>query len=184
MIIGLLTLAYLIFGGGSQTFLLNPELKKDVAIYVSDKNRKTEIYQLIKEVGKNQENFEKQTKKVFNKKLVALNMNRVSTTADFLQEYDKFYDSLKGLQNVFLGSEIKIRTLILPNEWDSIMNKVLKQPDPVKARKNLHEQNLKLTSYLQRVINIFRTLQEKRKQRAMQMVIKLKVTRSQMPFLI
>lgn len=144
MIIGLLALAYFIFGGGSQTFLLSPNLKKNVDTYVTDKKRKEEIYQLIKQVEKSEENFEKQTKKVFDKKLIALNMNRASTTADFIQEYNIFYDSLQGLQNGYLNSEIKIRTLILPKEWDSIMNKVIKMPDQVKARKSLHEENLKL----------------------------------------
>jgi hypothetical protein len=144
MIIGLLALAYIFFGSGHQTFLLNPNLKKNVDTYVSDKNRKTEIYQVIKQVEKREENFLKQTKKVYDKKLVNLNMNRTSTTADFKMEYDKFYDSLKDLQNGYLDSELKIRSLIHPNEWDSIMNKVLQQPDKGKARKNLFEENQKL----------------------------------------
>jgi hypothetical protein len=43
MIIGLLALTYLLFGGGHQTFLLNPALKKNVETYVANSKRKTEV---------------------------------------------------------------------------------------------------------------------------------------------
>src|SRR5450755_3729755 len=124
MIIGLMALAYIIFGGGHQTFLLNPALKKNVDTYVSDSKRKTAIYQLIKKVEKDEAVFLKQTKNKFDKKLVDLNMSATSTTADFTQEYNKFYDSLKVLQSEYVDVEIEIRTYIKPNEWDSIMKKV------------------------------------------------------------
>jgi hypothetical protein len=54
MIIGLLALAYILFGGGNQTFLLNPNLKKNVDTYVADKGSKNKIYELIKQVEKNE----------------------------------------------------------------------------------------------------------------------------------
>ena len=116
MIIGLLALAYILFGGGNQTFLLNPNMKKNVDTYVTDKNRKNEIFLVIKQVEKNEENFEKQTKKVVDKKLVDLNMNRASAMADFSAEYKIFYDSLQSLQNTYLDAELKIRSYIHPNE--------------------------------------------------------------------
>jgi hypothetical protein len=144
MIIGLLALTYLIFGGGHQTFLLNPALKKNVDTYVADSKRKAAIYQLIKTDEKNETIFLKEVKGVFDKKLVSLNMDTSSTTADFDLEYNKFYDSLSVLQNKYLGDEIKIRSFILPNEWDSIMKKVLLQPDEAKVSKNLMEENQKL----------------------------------------
>jgi hypothetical protein len=144
MIIGLLALAYIFFGGGNQTFLLNPNLKKNVDTYVTDKNRKNEIYLVIKQVEKNEENFEKQTKKVVDKKLVDLNMNRASTTADFSAEYKIFYDSLQSLQNKYLDAELKIRSYIHPNEWNSITKKILSLPVNAKARKSLFEENQKL----------------------------------------
>jgi hypothetical protein len=153
MIIGLLALAYIIFGGGHQTFLLNPALKKNVEKYVANSKRREDIYQLIKQVEKYEADFDKETKKVFDKKLVALNMSNTSTTADFTQEYNRFYDSLSGLQNKYLDDEIKIRSFILPNEWDSIMKNVLAQPDQVKVQKNLHEENQKLANKLQAACN-------------------------------
>jgi hypothetical protein len=157
MIIGLLALAYLIFGGGHQTFLLNPALKKNVDTYVSDSNRKNEIYQLIKKVEKDEAVFLKQTKSVFDKKLVELNTNPSSTTADFTEEYNKFYDSLKVLQSEYVNVEIEIRTYIRPNEWDSIMKKVLVQPDHVKVHKSLMEENQKLAGKLQSACNKYIT---------------------------
>jgi hypothetical protein len=164
MIIGLLALTYLLFGGGHQTFLLNPELKKNVEKYVTNSKRKEDIYQLIKQAEKNETIFLKETKSVFDKKLISLNMDASSTTADFMQEYNKFYDSLAGLQNKYVGEEIKIRSFILPNEWDSIMKKVLIQPDQVKARKNLMEENQKLCGKLQDACNKYITDPSSKKQ--------------------
>ena len=148
MLIGLLALYFILFGGGNQTFLLNPDLQKNVDTYVMDKNRRTEIDDLIKQVKKSEENFQKQTKKVYEKRLEDLNMNHSSTRSDFQREYDSFYISLRALQNRYLDSELKIRSLIRPNEWDSIMNKVLKQPDNAKARKALFGENEKLHNRL------------------------------------
>ncbi|HSZ32534.1 MAG TPA: hypothetical protein VK772_04445 [Puia sp.] len=153
MIIGLLALTYLLFGGGHQTFLLNPELKKNVSTYVVNSKRKDDIYLLIKQAEKSEAVFLKETKNVFDKKLVSLNMDTLSTTADFMQEYNKFYDSLAVLQNKYVGDEIKIRSFILPNEWDSIMKKVLILPDQAKARKSLMEENQKLSGNLQAACN-------------------------------
>jgi hypothetical protein len=154
MIIGLLALAYLIFGGGQDTFLLNPNLKKNVSTFVVDKNRRSDIDKLIKQIEKNEESFQKETKKVYEKKLVDLNMNRASTRDEFYKEYANFYEGLKGLQNAYLDSEIKIRTLILPNEWDSIMKKVLlEQPENEKIRKKLIEENQKISDKLLKSCN-------------------------------
>ena len=144
MIIGLLALAYIVFGSGNQTFLLNPNLKKNVDMYVTDKDRKNEIYLLIKQVEKKEIDFDKQTKKVFDKKIVEINMNRASKIADFTQEYEKFYDSLKALQNNYLDNELTIRSHIRPNEWDSIMKKVLVVPANEKAKKKLFEESQKM----------------------------------------
>jgi hypothetical protein len=157
MIIGLLALSYLLFGGGHQTFLLNPALKKNVGTYVANSKRKEDIYQLIKQADKNEIIFLKETKSVFDKKLISLNMDTLSTTADFMQEYNNFYDSLAVLQNKYIDGEIKIRSFILPNEWDSIMKKVLIQPDQSKARKNLMAENQKLAGKLAAACNKYIT---------------------------
>ena len=144
MIIGLLTLAYILFGKGHETFLLNPNLEKNVSVYVKEKDRRTEIDQAIKQVKKTEEDFQKKAKDIYEKKLRELNMNRASTPAEFKQEYDQFYKDLAVLQNGYIDSELKIRSFIHPNEWDSIMKKVLLQPDNAKAKKSLMEENKKL----------------------------------------
>ena len=143
MLIGLLV-AYLFLGGGHETFLLNPNLAKNVSTYVKDKNRKDKIDKIIKAVAKDQENFQKETKKVSDKKLVDLNMNRASTREQFAGAYNSFYAGLVSLQNNFLDSEMVIRSLIKPGEWDSIMNKVLVIPERGKAKKQLASENKKL----------------------------------------
>jgi hypothetical protein len=144
MIIGLLTLAYILFGRGHETFLLNPNLEKNVSAYVKDKERRTQIDQTIKQVEKSEEAFQKKAKDVYDKKLKELNLNRNSTAPEFLDEYNQLYQDLGVLQSGYVDAEIKIRTFIRPNEWDSIMNKVLKQPDNAKARKSMMAENKKL----------------------------------------
>ena len=62
MVIGLLTLYFILFGGGHETFLLNPNLEKSVSIYVKDRDRKSEIDKIIKQVEKSEEEFQKTNK--------------------------------------------------------------------------------------------------------------------------
>jgi hypothetical protein len=164
MIIGLLTLAYLIFSGGHQTFLLDPALKKNVDTYVTDSKRKDAIYGIIKTTEKDEVKFDKEVKSVFDKKLVSINMNAASTVADFNTEYQKFYDSLSSLQNAYVANEIKIRTYIKPQEWDNIMSKVATQPDPAKTRKDLMEENQKMAAKLQSACNKYITDPASKKQ--------------------
>jgi hypothetical protein len=130
MIVGLLALYFIFFGGGHETFLLDPNFQKSVNTYVKDKDRKSEIDKLVKEVAKNEENFQKESKKKYDKKLEALNMDRTSTPVQFQQQYDSFYAGLVKLQDGYLSSELKVRTFIHPNEWDSIIKKAITQPDP------------------------------------------------------
>ena len=63
MIIGLLTIYFIFFGGSHETFLLDPNIEKTVSVYVKDKDRKSEIDKVIKGIQKSEENFQKQTKK-------------------------------------------------------------------------------------------------------------------------
>jgi hypothetical protein len=148
MIIGLLALYFIVFGGGHETFLLDPNFEKAVSIYVKDKDRKSEIDKIVKQVEKNEEAFQKQTKKVYDKKLVDLNMNFGSTPGDFNLEYDSFYVGLTELVNGLLTSELKVRSLIHPSEWDSIINKSIRQPDEMKVRKAILAQNEHLQDQL------------------------------------
>jgi hypothetical protein len=152
MLIGLLV-AYLFLGGGHETFLLNPELARNVSTYVMDKNRKKEIDSLIKSVEKKEESFQKRTKKEYDKKLDDLNMNRASTRIEFDSVYNPFYSDLAILQNEYIESELKIRTLIKPDEWEKIMDKVLQQPDKEKIRKRLIDENSKMHDKLLNVCN-------------------------------
>ncbi len=152
MLIGLLV-AYLFLGGRHETFLLNPNLAKNVSTYVKDKSRKDKIDKIIKAVAKDQENFQKKIEKGTDKKLVDLNMNRTSTREQFADAYNNFYADLIGLQNNFLDSEMVIRSLIKPGEWDTIMNKVLVTPEKEKAKKQLASENKKLQDRLIRACN-------------------------------
>jgi hypothetical protein len=98
MLIGLFV-AFLFLGGRHETFLLNPNLAKNVSTYVKDKSRMDEIDKIIKSVAKAQEEFQKKTEKGSDKKLVYLNMNRASTREQFADVYNGFYTDLTGFQN-------------------------------------------------------------------------------------
>ena len=148
MIIGLLALYFLVFGGGHETFLLDPNFEKSVSVYIKDKDRKSEIDKIVKQAEKSEEVFQKQTKKVYDKKLVDLNMNFTSKPGDFNREYDSFYVGLMKLVNGLLTSELKVRSLIHPNEWDSIISKAIRQPDESKVRKAVIGRNEQLQDRL------------------------------------
>lgn len=152
MLIGLL-IAYILLGGSHQTFLLNPNLEKNVSQYVKDKSRKEEIDKIIKQTIKSEEIFQKKIEKPACKKLEDLNMNHLSTQSQFNKEYASIYDSLEDLQNSYLSSELKIRSLIHANEWDSIMNKTLIQPSREKVSKAIYAKNIKLRDQLIKACN-------------------------------
>ena len=152
MLIGLL-IAYIFLGGSHQTFLLNPNLEKNVSLYVKDKSRKEAIDKIIKQTIKTEEAFQKKIEKPACKKLEDLNMNHLSTQSDFNKEYTTLYDSLESLQNSYLTSELEIRSLIHANEWDSIMNKTLKQPAREKISKDIYAKNIKLRDQLTKACN-------------------------------
>lgn len=148
MIIGLLTLAFLVFCKGHETILLDPNLQKSVNIYVKDKERKSEIDQVIKQVTKTEETFQKKMKDVYAKELVRLNLSRTSKPTEFVQEYNMFYQDVRTEMNSYIDAEMKFRSLTKENEWDSIMSRAAKQPNNVKLKKNLTEENNKYYQHL------------------------------------
>jgi hypothetical protein len=80
-------------------------------------------------------------------------MNHLSTQSQFNIEYATLYDSLENLQNSYLSSELKIRSLIHANEWDSIINKTLVQPSREKVSNAIYGKNIKLHDQLAKACN-------------------------------
>lgn len=70
MIIGLFSaIALALFsGGGQQSFFLDPGVKKDIKIYVTDKDTKDQIFSIIDLMEKDQKAFLKQKKKYYEKR--------------------------------------------------------------------------------------------------------------------
>lgn len=143
MLIGLVALIIALLAGGQDTFLLNPNLKKEVKIYVEDKNRKSEIDHLIKQVEKDQKGFLKHRKKSI-KKLTKLNTDFNSTRNQFDELLNEYHDQRVALQHRYLDREIEIRKLIESDEWDKIMEAVIGNPDKMKARKQVLASNNKM----------------------------------------
>lgn len=143
MLIGIATLLMLLFGGGQDTFMLNPYLKKQIKTHVGDKDRRSGIDELIKQVKKDQAAFLKERKKTI-KALTELNSDYKTTVSQFETLFDEYYDRRVALQNTYLDREMKIRELITEGEWDKIMTSVLEQPDKEKARRRVLEKNEKM----------------------------------------
>jgi hypothetical protein len=143
-----LTLAFLLFGKGHETILLDPNMQKSMNLYVKDKERKTELDNIIKQVSRTQEAFQKKMKDLYAKKLVGLNKSSSSVPGDFLLEYDQFYQDARVEMNSYIDAEMKFRSITKENEWDSIMNKALKQPDNAKLKKNLTAESNKYYQHL------------------------------------
>jgi len=142
MLIGLATLIILLLGGGTDTFLLDPQLKKSVKTYVAEKERKREIIGIIDLIGKDQKSFLKKRKKYSNS-LIELNTNYTSKPEEFKALFAEYHNQRTALQNSYLEHELKIRSLILENEWTAIMNALIEKPDKQKAQELFKKHNEK-----------------------------------------
>lgn len=140
MVAGLVALlALLFFGGGYDTILLNPDMEKGVKTYVTDKNSVKEIHQIIKQTGKKQESFTKDSKKGAIKSFEELNLDYHAKRDDFQIVLDEFFTGLANLQKESLDSELKVRSLITEEEWNKIMDDVVKTPEKGKVDKQIEK---------------------------------------------
>lgn len=141
MLIGLFTaLAMALFiGGGQQSFFLNPEVKKDIKVYVMDKARQKEIYSIIDAMEKDQKAFTKQKNKYYEKEAAALNKNYNAKREDFDTLFSKYGAERKALQLKSWENETKIRLIITDDEWNQMMTNLLVKPDKEKAQKGFEK---------------------------------------------
>ncbi|HEY9113849.1 MAG TPA: hypothetical protein VIN10_04070 [Bacteroidales bacterium] len=147
MIVGtLLLITILLYGGGYDTIMLNPDMKKNVHTFVVDKNRVKEIDHILKEMEKSQKAFHKVVKKGPFKEFEALNINPDATRAEYETLLNAYFVDLKALQQSQIDSELKIRSDIKEAEWNQIMEKVLATPDKSKAKKQMEKLTEKMHS--------------------------------------
>ena len=140
MVAGLTALLIILFfGGGIDTVLLNPDMKKNVKTYVLDKEREKKILLILKETEKSQKQFHKNTKKESLKNFKDLNLNYDSKSEDFTSVLNSYFSDLESLQKSYLDNELEVRSIIEKAEWDNIMEKVMQEPDKDKAKRTFEK---------------------------------------------
>jgi hypothetical protein len=145
MLIGLVALMTLLFfGGGNEAIFLNPDIKKNVKTYVKDKDRKKEIYAIIKEIEKEQKKFLKRKSKYFDKKAIALNNSYLTQREAFDALFEEYYTERMNIQSSYWTRDSRIRTIFKEDEWNGMMTAVLEKPDKDKARKGFNKESDKL----------------------------------------
>ena len=139
MLAGLLV-AILLFFSGHETVMLNPEMGKSIKKTVQDKEREQQINQVLKEIKQDQKLFIKETQKPGLKELENLNLDHNSTRENFDGLLNTYYTELEELQNKYLDNELKVRSLLMEDEWTRIMDQVVQQPDKEKDMKEIRKQ--------------------------------------------
>ena len=159
MLIGLAGLLLALFMGssGSETILLDPDMKKNVHEYVEDKGRIKEIDALLKDTEKSQKAFTKNTFKPLSKELEALNLDYNSSKESYTALFTDYYAAVKSVQTDYLTNELKIRKLITEAEWNKIMQAVQdkKEKDKVKEapQKSMDKMNNDLMALAEKTIS-------------------------------
>jgi hypothetical protein len=145
MLIGLTALVMMLFfGGGQETYFLNPDIQKSVKTYVADKHRKSEIKNLIKEIEKDQKSFLKKRNKYYNKKASELNLDYHAKRSDFDKLFSEYFEDRQKMMNSYWDKESKIRSLFVEAEWNQMIEQVLEKPDKEKARKGFTKASEKI----------------------------------------
>ena len=133
MIIGLLTAIFLISGtSGSESIFLDPDVKKHVKNYVTDKNTQDEILAFLKD-------FEKEFKEIrkdevdLAEQFHALTGEPNHTRSEFETIVQKMTQLRDLRQGSFTSSAVKLRAMISEEEWRNIIaaidDKIDKQLD-------------------------------------------------------
>lgn len=148
MIIGLVTLFALIFGGGSVDVFYIDKIEKGVKKYVTDKDRKAELNGYLKEYQTTYKAWNKEAKTDL-KEFKLRNLDREGS----IEWYESFFESRKiqrvELQKKYIGYRLKLQEGITDDEWTQIMamsagaDQKQKDADAKQARKNADKDMLK-----------------------------------------
>lgn len=131
-----------LLGGGNETFFLTPDLKKNVKTFVEDKERKAEIFALMKESKKRQVAFVKLRKKTF-KDYKKLNLDRNTTLEKHQAFVNDYFDARKEISAFSIDKELAMKKLMTEEEWNNIMNSVMEKTDKDKIRKKMEQSSQK-----------------------------------------
>lgn len=138
IIAGLTMFLISLFGGGHETFFLNPDLKKNVKTYVLEEERKDEIFLLMKDSKKEQKVFLK-SEKAYIKAYKKLNKDRNSTLEEHRVLVDEYLKEHVSIAAFSIDQEIAMKKLTTPEEWTNIMDAVLEKKDKGKVEKKMNQ---------------------------------------------
>lgn len=110
----------LIFSGGSQSVLLNPDFKKHTRKYVENPQNKKLILSHIKTYEKEGKAFMKKEKKMV-KQMEQLNSERTTTEDEFRKLFTNAMTYYKQIQQTGLASRLEIQQLLTEQEGKQII---------------------------------------------------------------
>lgn len=147
--------------GGHSTFFLNPELKKNVKTYVLEKERRKEIFSIMKESKKKQKEFVKK-RKAYLKAAKKINIDRKSTREQYELLNEEYMKARSEIQVFSIARELEIKSIILEDEWEKIMEDILGDVSKNKIRDKMESGSDKYFNKLINACNKHITLDLKR----------------------
>jgi len=121
MIVGIVALIQMIFGGGSNEYFYIAEFDKSINEYVDDKEQKKELQAHIKDYQKAVKEYNKQHAKqvkLFKEK----NLDKNTPKHDYLNFFTEIIDLKKEHQAEAIEFRLSIQSLITDDEWQNIVS--------------------------------------------------------------
>lgn len=122
MIVGLVSLIMLLFGGGSIDYFYVDKIEEGIKKDVVDKDRKKELQAETKAFTKIVKEFNKTRKKQF-KELREKNLDRGNNTEYYLDFFKQLNEERIKLQNSTIDVRLALQEKITDEEWDAIMKR-------------------------------------------------------------
>ena len=141
MLIGIVTVIIIMFSVlGSENAFIDPNAKKDVKKYITDKNKQDEVLGLMKAYTKEFKAGRKKEKKM-EKQLESLFNVRSNTLQDFQSIFDDYMQSRKSRQESYTKAILRTKSLIADSEWENMVANM-----DSKGKKQIKEQEKSVSS--------------------------------------
>ena len=150
MIISLVTLIIISFGGGSDAFFLVPKGQEIIKAQIDDKEKANSAVVHYKTASKAIKAFSKQNKKD-RKELVKLQSDRNTARSILEKKYKQAFGMRKKLQEELADTRLKIRGLMTKDEWDGFIVDALAALE--KKEKKTQKQDAKAVTEAQKTLD-------------------------------
>ena len=112
----------MIFGGGSLDVFYIDKIEQSIKKEVTDKERKKDLLNDLKEYNKTVKGFKKEMKSQL-KELKKKNLEITTTETWYREFYDSRMKARIELQKTFIEQRLILQNKIAQDEWDAIMNR-------------------------------------------------------------